>query len=190
MRAIFEEYGKGIIALIVLAALIGILFTGVKILDVTGEQANVTSELSHSKSEEALNVVSNRVKPEISVSNSDNLYISKNKAFQPAKIVECIDADNNAIVPDIVSILFVDADGNQTEFIDNYNKEKDWVVLNTEHYTESHTSCYGLEFSGDDETINNPDNYNMPGTVVVTYKATDSYNVFAVKKLSFVIDSK
>ncbi len=188
MKLIFEEYGKTIIAIVVAAAVLGIIFGGVNLLGVLGDQADVKSELSHKKSEEALKVVSERPKPVFIIENDENLRISQTKLFCPAGAVACYGVDEDGgmtvpITPEILSIIHIDGRGNKTEFIDNYNQEEDLVVLNASHYNASHLVC------STGETLS-PGNYNLTGTVVVEYRATDDFNVYSTEKISFVVDVK
>ena len=188
MKLIFEEYGKTIISIIVAAVVLGILFGSLNILGILGDHADVKSELSHKKSEEALKVVVERPKPVFIIENDENLHISQTEPFCPATAVACYGVDREGLMtvpisPKVLSIVHIDGDGNKTEYIDYYNQEDDLIVLNISHYNDSHLVC------STGETLS-PGDYNLPGTVVVEYGATDDFNVYSTEKISFVIDGK
>lgn len=164
MKAIFEEYGKVIIAIIAIVALCATIFGGIQIYKVMGNEMNVDTDISHSKSEDAVKVVSNRVKPNIYISESDDLHLFVNQVFKPVETVSCYDADGNALDVIVTSILFIDnSDGSQVELVGDYDKVNDKLDI--------------------------PTVLTKPGVLAVTYKAIDSYNVTASKTISYVVDA-
>lgn len=191
MRHIFEEYGRVIIAVLISACLIGIIFSGIKIIEVLGNEADIDAEISHSQGENALKEVSDRAKPNIHVADPADLKIPRNKAFQPLALVSCEDSDGESITPVVIDILYIDGEGNRTELYKHYNSDDDILIVNKDHYIVGlHNKCSVSEFADDQLIIPNTEDYNKPGTVVVTYTASDLYNVYATKKISFVIDNK
>ena len=187
MNGIFEEYGKSIVIVIVSAILFVTIFSGLNLLGVLGNEADIETDISHIEGEGALKDITDRAKPSIYIPDemSDSLIIYRNIAFQPLKNIVCKDADGATLSPTITSILFKDHEGNKTEFISNYNSTADIVILNFSHYKDTHKLC-----SADELNISNEADYHNCGTVIVTYKATDSYNITTVKSIAFVIDNK
>lgn len=165
MKAFFEEYGKTILAIIAVAFLFAFIFGGVQLYKVLGDAANVKTKLNHSQSEQAVLDASNRNAPVITVPDTAklHLYVDQDQAFKPIETVSCVDAEGNAIVPTVTSIVFIDKDGVRTEHIDDFDKDTG-------------------EF--DVRAV-----INQTGALAVTFSVVDSYNVVSVKTISYVIDA-
>ena len=163
MQNIFEEYGKTILAVIVAVALLGCILGGSYFIKTMRDEMDVNNNVSYSKSDEALESLLNRPKPTIEVSDTSLLRLHVNETFSPVASVTCTDVDGNALVPTVVSIVFIDStNGTRTEFIEKYDSDNDVFDI--------------------------PSVIGKTGTLSVAYKGTDGYNVVAKKTLSFVID--
>lgn len=97
MRLIFEEYGKVIISVIVAIIVFLIVFSGADLLSVIRNEADLKTEFHHDTDEAALNEVSKRSKPDISIVNSDVLKFSKGSDFNPKATVRVTNADNTVV---------------------------------------------------------------------------------------------
>ena len=195
MKVLFEEYGRTIIAVIVVVAVLALLIIRLDFFGVLGSVADVNSGISHSQGESALRDVVNRDKPKADFSGVD-LHIYNNCGFQPLRNVVFTDAEGATISHDdviVTSILYCDAEGNPTELVDYYNAEDKIIILNPTHYSSSHTECAMSEFSIDknnNPVIDDEETRNSPGVVTVTYRATDNEAQVTVAQLTFVIDDK
>lgn len=97
MKLIFEEYGKVIISVIVAVIVLLVVFSGVGLISVIRNEADLKTEFHHQSDEEALSKVSQRSKPDISVINSDALKFSKGSEFNPKTSVKVTNADNTVV---------------------------------------------------------------------------------------------
>lgn len=163
MQKIFEEYGQTILVIIVAIALLGTIFGGIRFFGVMRDEMDVDAKVSYVKSESALEDFTERAKPNIDVVDTDSLHLYTNEIFKPLASVKCADADGNALVPTVVDITFIDgSDGSKTEYTGSYNETTDEFDI--------------------------PTVIGKTGTLAVTYKVKDSYNVITKKTISFVID--
>lgn len=170
MRTIFEEYGKVIIAIFVVVSLLGIIFGGIHIYKVMGEPVNVETVFNHSGSEEAVGKVSQRSAPTISIPSTNALHVYTNKIFDPVNTVKCWDAEGVTLTPEITSILFVYGENQREELIEYYKSEE-----------------YGGINKIDLSLL--PNELKTTGSLTVKFKVVDSYNIVALKTISYAVDS-
>ena len=97
MKLIFEEYGKVIISVIVAIIVFGVIFSGIELVSVMRNEADLKTEFHHNTDEEALSVVTGRSKPDIEVVNSTALKLSKGSKFNPLISVNVTNADNTVV---------------------------------------------------------------------------------------------
>lgn len=97
MKLIFEEYGKVIISVIVAIIVFGVIFSGIELVSVMRNEADIKTEFHHNTDEEALSVVTGRSKPNIEVVNSTALKLSKGSKFNPLTSVDVTNADNTVV---------------------------------------------------------------------------------------------
>ena len=97
MRLIFEEYGKVIISITVAIIVFLVVFSGVELMSVIKNKADLKTEFYHDTDEKALEVVSKRSKPEIVVANSALLKVSKGSEFNPKASIKVTNADNTVV---------------------------------------------------------------------------------------------
>ena len=74
-----------------------IVFSGADLLSVIRNEADLKTEFHHDTDEAALNEVSKRSKPDISIVNSDVLKFSKGSDFNPKATVRVTNADNTVV---------------------------------------------------------------------------------------------
>lgn len=145
-------------------ALFGIVFGGIQLMDTMGAELGAGTILSHSKSEEALEDFATSAKPTISVTSAEALHLYEDQVFKPIASVLCTDKEGNAITPSVKNIVFVDdEESTQTEILEYYNKNADTLDI---------SAVIG-----------------KPGTLVVSYVATDASNVSTTKTIAFVVDA-
>lgn len=170
MRTIFEEYGKVIIAVLVVVSLLGIIFGGIQIYKTMGEPVNVETVFNHSESEEAVGKVAQRTAPTISIPNNNALHVYANNVFDPVSTVKCWDAEGVTLTPEITSILFVYGESQKKELVEYYKSEE-----------------YGGANKLDLSLL--PDELKTTGSLTVKFRVVDSYNIVALKTISYAVDS-
>ncbi len=168
MRTIFEEYGKVILAIIVAVALLALIFGGVQLFKVMGDEVNVETSLNHSDSADAVKEVSIRTAPEIDVSYP-YLHLYVGQVFKPVTNATCRDAVGSPLTPKVTSMVFIDSEGNKTELLEFYNAESDELDLSSSEL---------------------PEEVKQPGMISVTFRAVDSYNIVGIRTLSYVVDGE
>ena len=167
MRTIFEEYGKVIIAVFVAIALLGIIFGGIHIYKVMGDTANVETVFNHTDSEKAIDYVSKRTAPTISVPADGLLHLYTNQVFKPLRTIKCWDAEGVELTAEVVSIVFIDNELNsKTELINYYDGNSNTLDL-----------------------ASLPEEFNKTGSIAVTFRAVDNYNIVAIRTISYVVDA-
>lgn len=97
MRLIFEEYGKVIISIIVAIIVFLVVFSGIELMSVIRNEADLKTEFYHDADEKALDEVSKRSKPDISVADYSALKLSKGSEFNPKTSVKVTNADNTVV---------------------------------------------------------------------------------------------
>lgn len=163
MKTIFEEYGKVILAIIAVALLLGLIFGGIHLYEVLGKGADAGTVFNHSESEEAVKQAADRNAPTISIADTDDLHLYVDRVFNPVATVSCVDNDGVAVAVSVTSMVFTDATGTQKEVVGSYDAEADELDV--------------------------PNVLKEPGVLSVTFQAIDSYNITAIKTISYVVDA-
>lgn len=163
MRLVIEEYGKVILVMIVVVAVLVCVFGVLNIVGVMGDAANVESNLSVSKSEEAVETITSRTKPKISLTDTSTTHLYIDDVFKPLATVQCTDADGAKIVVSITDMVFIDAaDSSRTDVLSFYDSTTDEFDIS--------------------------DAISKTGTLAVSYKAVDGHSIAVRKTICFIID--
>lgn len=216
MRAIFSEYGKVIVAVLVGVAFLVIIFAGSFLKNTLAEPGKDITNLEHKQNEEALKDVTNRHPPELIIHDMD-CQIGTEEVFKPYERVSGVayvtdtfgdyeyelDADGNLvyeIYPDgepvlengvLVKKRVVDTENTVSVGIAKTEEGVSQIKFTPQGSTES--KWLPIDEDGVVELEKYEEDgkeYNSPGEIVVTYRLRDEYKQESLVEVTYFINQR